>query len=101
MCEIKGTFNASSRASGLNVMFLIYVSVILKGLGHETVFVAFRAALKNLAHFLWLNPCFLLVLALESFMGKPLDNFLEYTQKLKKIFLKPFISAVNEQGSSL
>jgi hypothetical protein len=41
MCEINGTFNASSRASGLNVMFLIYVSAIVKGLGHEIVFVAF------------------------------------------------------------
>jgi hypothetical protein len=58
MCEINGTFNASSRASGLNVMFLIYVSAILKGLGRETVFGAFSCGTKNVAHFLLLNTLF-------------------------------------------
>jgi hypothetical protein len=51
MCEINGTFNASSRASGLNVMFLIYVSAILKGLGHETACVAFSCGTKKIGAF--------------------------------------------------
>jgi hypothetical protein len=51
MCEINETFNASSRASGLNVMFLIYVSAIVKGLGHEVVFVAFSCGTKTFGTF--------------------------------------------------
>ncbi len=74
MCEINGTFNSSVRASGLNVMFLIYGSAILKGLGQETVFGAFSCGTKTFGVFSWIKPCFLLVLALESFMENPLDN---------------------------
>ncbi len=80
MCEINGTFIASSRASGVHVMFLIYGSAILKGLGHETVFVTFSCGTKTFGVFSWMKPCFLLVLALESFMGKSPDYFIEYTE---------------------